>query len=114
MTSTSIPKRISNRWLEGRRAVLRMTAKTAHDGTPNPAYAELETEVAEAAAELARWEAFEGWVKGTLGLTLNTYPHRAEGRTYEPGQVFLKKDKATGRTDFLTKQAAWEKYEETR
>jgi hypothetical protein len=109
-----VPKRISERWLSQQRTALEHTAKTLGDGSPNPAYASLEAEVSEAAAELERWKAFEGWVKTDLGMTLNAYPLRTKGQTYEPGHVFLKKDKATGRTEFLTKQAAWEKYVESR
>ena len=106
---TTIPKRISKRWLSQKQGLLQITVKTLNDGTPNPAYAALEAEVSEAAAELARWQAFEGWVKASLGMVVNAYPLRTKSQTYEPGQVFLKKDKATGQTTFLTKQAAWEK-----
>jgi hypothetical protein len=110
---STLPKRISERWLSQKRSILQITVKTLNDGTPNPAYAALEAEVSEAAAELERWTAFEAWVKANLGMALNAYPLRTKSQTYEPGQVFLKKDKATGQTTFLTKQAAWEKYTES-
>lgn len=111
-TELAIPKKINPRWLQQKRTVLDVTAKTNADGTPNKNYANLKAEIDEAAAEFERWQEFEGWVKAKLGLVLNAYPHRdrASGLTYDPGQVFLRKDKATGRVEYLTRQDAWEAY----
>lgn len=109
----TIPKRISERWISQKSTVLQHTAKTLGDGAPNPAYSDLKAEVSEATAELARWKKFEGWVKADLGMTLNSYPLRTKSQTYEPGQVFLKKDKASGQTTVMTKNEAWEMYAES-
>jgi hypothetical protein len=109
-TTTAMPKKINPRWLEGRQSMLRITVKTENDGSPNPHYVAMAAEVAEAESELVRWQTFEGWAKTALGLILNLYPLRTKGLTYEPGQVFLKKDKATGQITFLTRQDAWQKY----
>lgn len=109
MTAT-LPKRISATWLRQRRGTLGCTAKTLGNGEPNPSYVNQAAELAEAEAEFARREAFEAWVKQTMGAVLNQYPLRAD-KTYEPGKVFLKKDKETGRITFWTVEQCWEKYE---
>lgn len=109
MAELELPKKISKGWLQKKREVLAITIRQV-DGVENPAYADLRSEIEVAEKELSRWEEFESWVKAQLGLALNVYPLRAKGETFAEGQVFLKKDKATGQVTYLTRKAAWEKF----
>ncbi len=112
---TGVPKRISRRWLDQQQTRLDCTSKAdPKTKEPNPNYAKLADEISEAAAELARWEDFAGWVKATLGMSLNQYSLRTSTVTYDPDQVFFRKDKETGKTTFLTRQQAWDKYESSK
>lgn len=100
-----IPKRISSNWLRTRKTVLDCTAKDS------PVRAELEAEIAAAEAEITRREQFDAWVRRELGLLLNQYPVRHGGQYHEPGQVFYRKDKATGQITLLSQAEAWERYQ---
>jgi hypothetical protein len=108
--NATLPRKINEGWITKRREILGMTVAVLADGSPNPSKAELAAEIAEAEAELARRREFEGWVKSELGLILNRYPLRVRGETFDPGRVFMQKDPATGRVEYLTELAAWEKY----
>lgn len=107
---TAIPRRINPGWLQQQKTRLACTARTSHDGNPNPNYTALAAEIESAEAEIARRSAFEAWVKAELGAILNKYPLQTAAGTYDPGYVFFKKD-ADGKTVYWTVERAWEKYE---
>ena len=109
--TTQLPRRISRRWLDQQKTKLGCTIKNL-DGKPNPHYARLATEIETAEAELDRRERFEAWAKSTLDAILNQYSLRDGTRTYEPGEVFFKKDKGTGKTTCWTVEQAWQKYQD--
>jgi hypothetical protein len=75
-------------------------------GQPNPRYVSLAAEIAEAEAEVAKWDTFHAWMKKELAAT----PPRRRiktntGEWLEPEQCFLKPDNT-----YLTLQQAWKKY----
>jgi hypothetical protein len=110
--ATAIPKKINPRWLQQQETKLGCTAKVIREtGEPNPNYAALADEIAAARAEMVRRDAFEAWAKKELGAILNQYPLRTDGQSFEPGRVFFRKDKATGRVDVWTVADAWQQYE---
>lgn len=110
MSDLTIPKQINESWLEKQRQHLQLTSKTKKDGSPNPLYEQQEIEISKAVEELERWQVFENWVKVNLGMSLNTYPLKTKEQTYEPRQVFIKKDRETGKIKFMTREVAWQKY----
>ena len=106
----SVPARINPRWLSQRKTFLGCTRKVKNDGTPNPVYSDLVSEIESAEREMARREAFEAWVKAEKRAILNQYPLRADGQIFEPGKVFFSKDRATGVVKVYLVQAAWESF----
>ncbi len=108
----AIPRQISLRWLAQKQTSLDCTEKVDRiTKEPNPHYVREKASYDEAVAERARWDEFERWINKTLGLKLNAYPLKTPSGTYEENQVFMRKDKATGKTEFLTRAQAWEKFE---
>lgn len=106
------PRRISKLWLSKKQTLLASTAKVDFSTKePNPNYVKLEAEIKAATDELAVWDAFAAWVKTSMGMTLNQYPLKTASGTYEENQVFVRKNKETGKTTFLTRDQAWAKYE---
>lgn len=109
--TTTLPKKINPTWLKQQQTKLGCTAQLV-GGQPNPNYAALAAEIAEAETEMSRWAAFEAWCKDHLGAILNQYPMRANGQSFEAGKVFFCKDKATGRVTTWTRDEAWKIYQD--
>lgn len=107
--TTSMPRRINEKWLRRQREDLQITARTLADGSPNPYREEAEAKLIAALAERQAWLAFEAWMLARRGWRLNERLFRTPRETFEVGTVFVRKD--GDKTVFCTIEKAWETYQ---
>ena len=94
-----VPKKISTKWLGQQKAV--NVAKDIN-GEPNPSYVSQQKEIAEAEAELARWEKFLA-VAASKGFRENAYSGKTKsGVTLDAGRGFYTKE--NGRVVLFTRE----------
>ena len=112
MATMTLPRRINSRWLDQQKTKLACTARTTHDGEPNPNYTALAAEIEAAETDYVRWTAFLTWAKGR-GLIINQYPTRTPAGSYDAGQVFLTAKDAAGKREVRLIPDVWAEYQES-
>jgi hypothetical protein len=104
--TTEVAKRISQAWLDQKNQLLAITRKELSNGSLNPSYVSLQSEIEQAEEDKNRWDAFESWVNQNFDARINRYPVKtAEGQV---DACFYSKAK----NQVLSFEFAWVKYQE--
>ena len=106
--TTEVAKRISQAWLDQKNQLLAITRKELNDGSLNPSYVSLQSEIEQAEEDKSRWDAFENWVSQNFDARLNRYPVKTASGRLDAWSCFYSKSK----NQVLSFEFAWGKYQE--
>ena len=96
----AIPKKISQKWLGTRKSI--KVVETLADGSINPNYVSHHKEIADAEAELSKWEQFIE-LASTKGFKENGYSGKTKsGKPLDAGKGFYAKE--NGRVVLFTRE----------